>query len=115
MGITRTFMSSRSIAQTGCVSALSLEDLLATIAASNLPERKRQELSSAIRTASRALGKSPENVPADARLLANRLKDVAPAALGISQGRWNNVRALLRTALTLTQPISPGRHCNDLL
>ena len=103
-------MSSRSIGQTGSESAPN-----ATVGASDLPERKRQELQSAIRTASRALGKSPENVPADARLLASRLKDVAPAAIGISQGRWNNVRALLRTALTLTQPISPGRHRNDLL
>jgi hypothetical protein len=42
------------------------------------------------------------------------LKEVAPAAIGISRGRWNNVRALLRTALALVQPISPGRHRNDL-
>jgi hypothetical protein len=79
-----------------------------------LPERKRQELASAIRTAARALGRSPEIIPADGRLLASRLKEVAPAAIGISHGRWNNVRALLRTALALVQPISPGRHRNDL-
>jgi len=35
-------MSSRSISQTECVSPLSLADLLATVAASNLPERRRQ-------------------------------------------------------------------------
>jgi integrase len=80
-----------------------------------LPERKRQELASAIRTAARALGRSPANIPADARLLASRLKDVAPAAIGISRGRWNNVRSLLRTSLALIQPISPGRNRNDLL
>jgi integrase len=108
-------MSSRNIPQTECASALSLADLLTIIGASTLPERKRQELSSAVRTASRALGKSPDNVPADARLLASRLKHVAPAAMGISRGRWNNVRSLLRTALTLIQPISPGRHRNDVL
>jgi hypothetical protein len=43
------------------------------------------------------------------------LKEVAPAAIGISRGRWNNVRALLRAALAFIQPISPGRHQNDLL
>jgi hypothetical protein len=59
IGITRILMSSRSIAQTGSH---------ATVGASDLPERKRQELQSAIRTASRALGKSPENVPANARV-----------------------------------------------
>jgi hypothetical protein len=83
--------------------------------AGGLPERKRQELASAIRTAARVLGRSPEISPADGRLLASRLKEVAPAAIGISRGRWNNVRALLRTALALVQPISPGRHRNDLL
>jgi hypothetical protein len=79
-----------------------------------LTERKRQELGSAIRTVARALDKSPEDLPADGRLLANRLKDVAPAAIGISRGRWNNVLSLLRTALAVFQPISPGRNQNDL-
>jgi hypothetical protein len=92
----------------------SLADLLATLRTVDLPERKRQELCSAIRTVARALGRSPEDIPADTRLLANRLKDVAPAALGISRGRWNNVRSLLRTALSFVQPISPGRNRNDL-
>jgi integrase len=113
--ITRQFMSSRSISQSECASAPSLADLLAKIAASDLPERKRQELGSAIRTVARALGQSPQNIPADGRLLASRLKEVAPAATGISRGRWNNIRSLLRTALALIQPISPGRNRNDLL
>jgi hypothetical protein len=56
-----------------------------------------------------------EEIPAGGRLLASRLKEVAPAAIGISRGRWNNVRALLRAALNLVKPISPGRHRNDLL
>src|SRR5215471_10608404 len=112
--VTSQFMSSRSISQKESVSAPSLADLLATLQTVGLPERKRQEISSAIRTVGRALGRSPEDIPADARLLANRLKDVAQAALGISSGRWNNVRSLLRTALTFVQPISPGRNRNDL-
>jgi integrase len=106
-------MSSRSISREGCAPA-SLADLLAILQTVDLPERKRQELGSAIRTVVRALGRSPEDIPADARLLANRLKDVAAAAIGISRGRWNNIRSLLRTALTFVQPISPGRNRNDL-
>ena len=108
-------MSSRNISRTECALAANLADLLATLQASNLPERRRQEIASAIRTAARALGRPPENIPAEARLLASRLKEVAPAAIGISRGRWNNVRALLRAALALMHPISPGRHGNDLL
>src|SRR5215468_9230121 len=102
--ITRQFMSSRNISREVRVPATSLADLLATLHTVDLPERKRQELMSAVRTTVRALGRSPEDIPADARLLANRLKDVAPAALGISRGRWNNVRSLLRTALSFVQP-----------
>jgi integrase len=108
-------MSSSNGSRTESASDPCLADLLATIQAGNLPERKRQELASAIRTAARALGRPPENIPAEARLLASRLKEVAPAAIGISRGRWNNVRALLRAALALIQPISPGRHRNGLL
>ena len=107
-------MSSRSISRTECASVASLADLLVSLQASDLPKRKKQELASAIRTAARALGRMPENIPSDGRLLANRLKDIAPAAAGISRGRWNNVRSLLRTSLALVQPISPGRHRNDL-
>jgi hypothetical protein len=108
-------MSYRSISRTECALAASLADLLATLQAGNLPERRKQEIASAIRTAARALGRPPENIPAEARLLASRLKEVAPAAIGISRGRWNNVRALLRSALALIQPTSPGRHQTDLL
>src|SRR5436190_13376188 len=107
-------MSSRSISLAVCARATSLADLLKILQAGALPERKRQELGSAIRTVARALGRSPEDIPADGRLLANRLKDVAPAAIGISRGRWNNVRSLFRTALALVQPISPGQNRNDL-
>ena len=85
-------MSSRSISPTECVSPLSLADLLVRVGASDLPERKRQELSSAIRSVARALGRLPENVPADGRLLAGRLKDVGPAAIGVSRGRWRSRR-----------------------
>jgi len=107
-------MSSRSISRTECASVTSLADLLTTLRVAGLPERKRQELASAIRTTARALSRSRETIPANGRLLANRLKEIAPAAIGISRGRWNNVRCLLRTSLALVQPISPGRHRNDL-
>jgi integrase len=107
-------MSSPRISRTEFESADNLADLLATLRARELPERKRQELASAIRTVARALDRSPENIPADVRLLAPRLKEVAPVAIGISRGRWNNIRSLLRAALAFTQPISPGRNRNHL-
>ena len=54
--------------------------------ASELPGRRRQELKSALRTAARALGRRLDEVPADPRLLANRLAEVSPVAVGLSPG-----------------------------
>src|SRR5262249_39494806 len=112
--ITRQPMSSRSIARTVDVSAASLADLLATLAAGGLPQRKRQELAAGIRPPGRALGGHRGETPASGGLRASRLRDVAPAAIGISTGRWNNVRSLLRNSLSFIEPISPGRNRNDL-
>ena len=106
-------MSSRSISRAAYAPATNLADLLATLQACELPERKRQELASAIRTVARALARPPENIAADGRLLANRLKDVASAAIGVSRLRWNNVRSLFRTALTFVQRSSKHECADD--
>ena len=94
--------------------ALTLADVLGALEHAELPERRRQELASAVRTAARALGRTPEAVAADPRLLAARLAAVAPAAVGLSPGRWANVRSLLRKALALVAATSPGRHLTPL-
>ncbi len=96
------------------VAAANLADVLAAIAAAELPERRNQDLASAVRSVARALGRSPEQVPADPRLLANRLAEIAPQALGFSKARWNNVRSLLRAALELVTAMAPGRHLTPL-
>lgn len=71
-------------------------------------DRQRQDMTSAVRQIAKALGKAPEDIPADARLLAIRLKSVAPEALGYAPARWNNIRSLLRKALRLVGPMMPG-------
>jgi len=91
-----------------------LQDVLAAIATADIPEPKRQDLASAVRTVARALGRSPEEISAEPALLAKRLAEVAPVALGISAGRWANVRSLLNKALALTRPMLPGRHREPL-
>jgi site-specific recombinase XerD len=92
---------------------LTLQDVLAAVAAADLAKAKRQDLASAVRTAARALGHPPEEISA-APLLAKRLAEVAPAALGISPGRWANVRSLVGKVLALTRPMLPGRHREPL-
>src|SRR5262249_39762012 len=54
------------------------------------------------------------SIPAAPRLLSMRLKEIAPRAIPVSNRRWNNVRSLGAKALSLVQPMSPGRHTNQL-
>jgi integrase len=99
----------------GCASPdPTLADVLAAVQAADLTERRRQEISSAVRTIARAIGKPPERIPSHPRLLGERLKQVAPHAIGISPGRWNNVRSLARAGLSLVRQMSPGRHTNEV-
>jgi integrase len=107
-------MSYEPLSQDNRATDSSLADVLDAVRNADLPARRRQEIASALRTVTRALGRPLERVPADPRRLSARLKEVAPLAIGISQGRWNNIRALVRTGLTVVQPMSPGRHLNKL-
>jgi hypothetical protein len=94
---------------------LTLADALAAVQAADLPERRRQEMASALRTVARALGKPLERIPARPRLLAERLTLIAPGAIGVSRRRLNNIRSLTLASLMLLQSMSPGRHVNKLL
>jgi integrase len=107
-------MSTPAASRAAATPPHTLVDVLAAIAAAQLPERRKQDLASAVRSAARALGRPPEQVPADPRLLASRLTEIAPQALGFSKARWSNVRSLLRAALELAAPVAPGRHLTPL-
>jgi integrase len=96
------------------VAPTNLADVLAAITAAELPGRRKQDLASAVRSAARALGRPPGQVPADPRLLASRLAEIAPQALGFSKPRWNNIRSLLRASLELVTAVAPGRHLTPL-
>jgi hypothetical protein len=108
-------MSSEENSRNQASPDLTLADALAAVQAADLPERRRQEMASALRTISRALGKPLERIPARPRLLAERLKLIAPSAIGISRRRLNNVRSLTQASLILVQSMAPGRHLNQLL
>ena len=107
-------MSAASVSRAVPTASPSLADVLVAIAATDLPARRKQDLASAVRSAARALGRPPAQVPADLRLLASRLGEVAPLALGFSKRRWNNLRSLLRAALELVTAMAPGRHLAPL-
>jgi hypothetical protein len=93
---------------------LTLADVVAAVKAADLPDRRRQEMASALRTVARALDRPLASIPADARRLSVKLKQISPRAIGISPGRWNNIRCLVRGSLALVQPMGPGRRRNAL-
>jgi integrase len=95
--------------------SLTLTGVLTAIdGAADLPKARRQDLASAVRTVARALARPPELIPADPVLLGRRLAEISPIALGVSKGRWANVRSLLLQALALSRPMLPGRHREPL-
>jgi integrase len=105
-------MSSEENSRKQASADLTLADALTAVQAADLRQRRRQEMSSALRTVSRALGKRLEDIPARPRLLAERLKLIAPDAIGISRRRWNNIRSLTQASLMLVQSMAPGRNLN---
>jgi integrase len=93
----------------------SLSDVLRAVEiAADLAPRRRQDLASAVPRTATLLDRPLEQVPAHPRLLVARLGEIAPAAHGLSRGRWNNLRSLLGKALALVQPMAPGRHLSLL-
>ena len=96
-------------------SRTSLEDVLHHVAAAEMPITRRHDMTSAVRTVAKAIGHHPKDIEAHPRMLGIRLKRISAAALGLSQGRWNNVRSLLRQALKLAGPVMEGRSTTPLL
>jgi integrase len=91
------------------VSRPTLEDLLVLVRSAPMAERRRRDMLSAINTVARALDRPPAEILVDVRLLNTRLKQVAPAALGITPARWRNVLSLFRSGLALIGPMMKGR------
>jgi hypothetical protein len=94
--------------------APTLADVLAAVNAAGLAERRRQDMASAVRTVARLLDRRLDDIPADPRALALRLKTITPLAGGLSPGRWNNIRSLFRAALELVRPMMKGRSTTPL-
>jgi integrase len=67
-----------------------------------LARQRRQDLLSALRQVARLVGGFPADVPADPEALKRALELLTPAAAGMAESRFRNVRALLTAALDLT-------------
>jgi hypothetical protein len=96
-------------------SRATLADVILLISRADFPDRRKEELRSAVRTVARLLGSEPAAIAADPAALRRRLETIAPEAHGISRGRWANVRSLLGKALAMARPIMPGRSRQAIL
>ena len=93
-----TTCSSRGLQ--GRLSEASLGKVIALLECdSSLPKRRRDDLTSALRTVGKALRMPVERVPAHPAYLNGKLSDFAPASVGITAARWTNVKSLTRAAL----------------
>ena len=94
---------------TAASSRATFADIILLINNSNLTTRQKLDQSSAVRSVAKALGAPPETITAEPAALRRRLDGLSPSSLGVSKGRWANIRSLLGKALALAQPMMPGR------
>jgi integrase len=99
------------------LSAVTIADVIARIRADEaLTPRRRDDLCSALRTMARALNLDPSALPANPRVLRQKLSQLSPAAAGVSARRWKNLRSLVLAALKQAGiKTMPGRCCATLL
>ena len=81
-----------------------LGDLRDYIATCNLPADKMSQLRSAIKRADELVGHGALDLPANPRLILERLEDWSPAMAGMSSGALANLKSRIRFALRLAGP-----------
>lgn len=67
--------------------------------AAGIPERRREEILSALNSVARAIGQPIGDIVAHPDALRGRLATVTPVRADVSPARWANIRSLLRAAL----------------
>ena len=96
-------------------SRTTLADLIPLIEQANLSPIQKRDQICALKTTARLLGATPAEIDADPIRLRKRLETIAPQAVGLSRGRWNNIRSLVGKALALARTVLPGRQTARLL
>lgn len=88
--------------RTSASKKISLQELIELIAVDDkIPQKRRNELCSGVRTLCRALDLQPASSPADPRLIADRLRHLTPTAARLSKRRLHNCRSYVDAALSL--------------
>lgn len=106
-------LSRKPVDPTGQLSLLDLLDKIAADAA--ITAKRRQDISSALRTMGKILGKPLAECPAHPGFLSARLKGFFPAMADLSPARWRNTQSLTRFALKQAGLLQvPGRYREPL-
>ncbi len=98
------------------VSLFTLQEVIDALALrEDLSAQRRLDLRSSLRTFSKALGKTPDQVPADIGALNSQIAGLTAQMVGLSAPRWANVKSGLTAALTLTgAKVVPGKRRGPL-
>ena len=80
-----------------------LADVLEVVAHAKLDEKPRAEIASSLRTIGRILARPLAQISVDSDTLRHRLNAVSYLAVGMSRGRWANIRSHLHAALQLAK------------
>ena len=91
-----------------------LQDALVAIENADLSAKQKQELSSAVRVVSKALGLEPFEIPANVAFIREKFSGLSHVTLGVSQGRFANIRSYVGKAVSLVSKTHPSRNTAPL-
>jgi integrase len=96
-------------------SRLFVSDLIPLILNGDLSATAKRDMISAVKAVARVLQADPSTIELNVGALRRRLEGISPETLGLSSGRWANVRSLFGKALALALPVMPSRTVMPLL
>ena len=93
---------------------MNLADIISLVQNAELTAIQKRDQISAVRTIARVLEAEPSQLEADPRRLRLRLDAIAPEAIGLSKGRWANLRSLLGKAMEHGRVVAPSRRVTPI-
>jgi site-specific recombinase XerD len=92
-----------------------LANALVALLEAPLTDIQKRDTRSAVMTFCKALGLSPDEVPASPIYIRRKLEGISYVALGYSKGRWANVKTGVARAVGLVGKSYPSRNTTKLL
>lgn len=92
-----------------------LADALIALLEAPLTDIQKRDTRSAVMTFCKALGLSPDEVPASPIYIRRKLESISYIALGYSKGRWANIKTGVARAVGLVGKSYPSRNTTKLL